>query len=66
MRDPARIARVLRVLEHYWRRYPDMRLGQIIGNFAPGDPYHFEDDALAEQLEAAMNDGEDEQVGRQG
>lgn len=55
MRDPKRIGRVLSALEHYWRRYPDLRLGQIVGNFSGDiDPYYFEDDRLAEALEAAM------------
>lgn len=32
-RDPARISRVLAELEIYWRRHPDLRLCQIVGNF---------------------------------
>ncbi len=55
MREPARIARMLSALEHYWRRYPDLRLGQIVGNFSTGtDPYYIEDDDLCLQLERAM------------
>lgn len=55
MRDPKRISRVLTALAHYWNRYPDLRLGQIVGNFSPHkDAYHFEDDDLAAALEAAM------------
>jgi uncharacterized protein YihD (DUF1040 family) len=55
MRDPKRIARTLNALEHYWRRYPELRLGQIVGNFArDSDPYYIEDDDLAAALENAM------------
>ena len=32
MRDPKRIADVLKVLEKVWREEPDLRLGQIIVN----------------------------------
>ena len=37
-RDPSRIRRVLSLLEEYWTRYPDLRLGQIIMNFTPRFP----------------------------
>ena len=33
MRDPARIPKILAELEIYWRRNPDLRFCQIIGNF---------------------------------
>lgn len=32
MRDPARIPRLLQLLEAYWRRTPDQRLGQLLLN----------------------------------
>ena len=35
MRDPARIPRLLALLSQYWLVHPDLRLGQIIGNFTP-------------------------------
>lgn len=58
MRDPARIPRVLALLDEYWHRYPDLRLAQIIGNFAPfSDTYHYEDDALIAALEEALASG---------
>ena len=34
MRDPARIDDVLAALSAYWKAHPDLRLCQIIGNFA--------------------------------
>lgn len=56
MRDPARIPKVLALLEQYWNRYPDLRLAQIVGNFSPfRDSYHLEDDALIDALEAALD-----------
>lgn len=59
MRDPARIPRLLSLLERYWNLYPDLRLAQIIGNFAPfSDTYHYEDDALIAALEAALESGD--------
>jgi uncharacterized protein YihD (DUF1040 family) len=51
MRDLARIAPLLELIEAIWRRYPDMRLCQLIGNALPnGDPYFVEDDVLAVEL----------------
>jgi uncharacterized protein YihD (DUF1040 family) len=48
MKDSKRIERVLALLGQYWRRYPDLRLGQIVSNLTPDnfgqDPYHVEDD----------------------
>lgn len=49
---------MLSALECYWRRYPDLRLGQIVGNFAAGDPYFYEDDPLIADLEAANETAE--------
>lgn len=55
MRDAARIAKTLSTLEHYWRRYPDLRLGQIVGNFATDtDPYFIEDEELERRMEDAL------------
>jgi hypothetical protein len=55
-RDARRIGLMLSALEHYWRRYPDLRLGQIVGNFSRGtDPYYIEDDDLIALLERAMH-----------
>jgi hypothetical protein len=35
MRDPARIDRICDLLRAYWHAHPDLRLGQIVGNFTP-------------------------------
>lgn len=56
MRDPARIQKVLSALEHYWRRHPQLRLGQIVGNLSRGiDPYNIEDDELLLRLERELS-----------
>ncbi len=56
MRDPARISRVLRLLEELWKRQPDLRLTQLVVNAADtGVPcpelYQLEDDALEKNLQ---------------
>lgn len=55
-RDPARIDSVLTALRVYWNRYPDLRLGQIVGNMADGDPYYIEDDVLVGKLLEAIRE----------
>ena len=32
MKDPKRIKKVLREIEKVWKKYPDLRLMQLIGN----------------------------------
>lgn len=36
MRDPARIDRILKLLEQRWKEAPDQRLGQLVLNFVSG------------------------------
>lgn len=66
-RDPARIDRILWLLTKYWRAHPDLRLGQIVGNFTPtvrtsvggaepGDPYHVEDAVYEAALRVACKE----------
>lgn len=45
MRDQERIDRMLKLLKDYWKKNPDMRLGQIVVNAAgaPKDLYYTED-----------------------
>ena len=51
MRDPKRIDRILKLLEKHWKKYPDLRLGQIIQNFnGEGDVFYLEDSLLEEYL----------------
>lgn len=51
MRDPKRINRISKLIGKIWRKNPDLRLCQLIGNcFFAGDNYYREDDELEEQL----------------
>lgn len=57
MRDPDRIEPIIEALWDYWRRNPDLRLGQIIANAASlpnsgiiGDPFYIEDDKMLEGI----------------
>lgn len=53
MRDPKRIWPILKELAVIWNRYPDLRLGQLIGNVAEGTAlYYAEDDDLIARLKA--------------
>lgn len=63
MRDPKRIPRIIEALRRYWTRYPDLRLGQIVGNFTPrhssgtpGNSYNVEDTTLEEELMRALKE----------
>ena len=44
MRDPKRIDRMLDLLRAYWTAAPDLRLGQIVGNFTPRHTYTVQDE----------------------
>ena len=51
MRDPKRINRISKLIGKIWRKNPDLRLCQLIGNcFGAGDNYHKEDDELERKL----------------
>ena len=51
MRDPKRIDRILQEISNIWHKYPDMRLGQLIGNVLEGPSlYYVEDDGLVNAL----------------
>lgn len=54
MRDPKRIDVILTALSNIWHKYPDMRLGQLIGNVLEGvGLYYVEDDGLVNALKDA-------------
>lgn len=39
MRDPQRIDEILDELRDFWKKYPDLRLGQLVVNVvAPNEP----------------------------
>jgi len=48
-RDPKRIPRICALLQWYWTRYPNLRLGQIVGNMAQGMPEYYVEDSIVEQ-----------------
>ena len=51
MRDPKRIDVILQEISAIWHKYPDMRLGQLIGNVLEGPSlYYVEDDSLVKAL----------------
>ncbi len=62
MRDPNRIDPILKQIEIYWKKCPDLRLGQIVSNAhdthtalngkpLKRDVFYFEDDELLSVLE---------------
>lgn len=55
MRDPKRIKPMLKLIEQIWKECPDLRLCQLIGNVAPHDNYHIEDDDLERRLRKAYD-----------
>lgn len=51
MRNPERIPKIINLLDMIWRKNPDLRLCQLIGNcFGPQDLYHIEDKMLEKKL----------------
>ena len=53
MRDVARIDDILKRLKKIWKKYPDLRLGQLLNNcMSYGTLYYIEDEPLIETLEA--------------
>ena len=62
MRDPKRIDIILQEIGAIWHKYPDMRLGQLIGNVLEGPSlYYVEDDSLVKALKD-MYEGAKESV----
>jgi|WetSurMetagenome_2_1015567.scaffolds.fasta_scaffold00049_25 hypothetical protein len=58
MRDINRIDRILALIRALWIRYPDLRLGQLLQNFAgfdSGDNYYKEDSDTEVVLLASNN-----------
>lgn len=56
MRNPDRIDRVLNTISRVWKKYPDLRLGQLIVNVIPEDRiYYTEDDILEAEINKRYN-----------
>ena len=53
MRDPKRIDIILQEISDIWHKYPDLRLGQLIGNVLEGANLYYVEDA---GLVAALKD----------
>lgn len=52
MRDKDRIPKILERLSVVWKKHPDLRLGQLIGNVVAGNTmYYAEDEELIEAIE---------------
>lgn len=57
MRDPARIDPLIEDLHDLWKRYPDMRLCQLIVNLTNStDPFYVEDTALEQAIQRWKED----------
>ena len=67
MRDPKRIAVLLRILQIGWEKVPDWRFGQLIENFKRSidkqDLFYIEDEDLMEELVKYFNITEDDVYG---
>ena len=50
MKDPNRIDETIEVMKRIWKKNPQLRLCQLIGNIFSGDNYHIEDDVLVSKL----------------
>ena len=60
MRDPKRIDVILQEISAIWHKYPDMRLGQLIGNVLEGPSlYYVEDNSLVKALKDVYEDAKE-------
>lgn len=52
MRNPQRIEKAMLSLKHLWKRHPELRLGQLIGNIIKEESllYYIEDEELLKVL----------------
>ena len=72
MRNPERIDRILKLISVAWHESPDLRLGQLLYNFADfrGDIFHIEDgvtetiliDSLSEYFGICVYDNDGNRV----
>ena len=63
MRDSKRIGPLLQAVEKAWRRYPDLRLAQLIMNLV--DDYHTSDEELLKRIEVIyLNKKQPKEVGK--
>lgn len=59
-RNPDRITPMMAKVEEIWKKVPQLRLGQLLGNCAKSEIqlYYMEDDVLLEKLEAMYKDAD--------
>lgn len=57
MRDTGRIAPTLAMIDILWRRYPDMRLGQLLMNIEHDNLWNLEEDDLQMRIANVLADG---------
>lgn len=59
-RDPDRITPVLAKVEEIWKKVPQLRLGQLLGNCAKSEItlYYMEDDVLLEKMIAMYSEAD--------
>jgi len=60
MRDPARIPRIMKKLSKLWKRYPDMRLNQLLinaGLIPDGSHWHADDEELEIIIDIRLEEG---------
>lgn len=57
MRDKKRIKRIMKKVTKFWKRYPNMRLNQLMTFLQPldvKDPFYLEDDMLEKELNKVL------------
>ena len=59
MRDKKRIPRIIKLVEEYWKLYPDMRLGQVISSIGMDlgldkEIFYLEDNHLEDELKKQL------------
>ena len=61
-RDPERITPTLAKIEELWKKVPQLRLGQFLGNCAKAEIqlYYMEDDVLLKKLEAMYSKADED------
>lgn len=49
MRDPKRINRIINLIKRIWKKNPDYRLFQLLGNCFEIDPHYYTEDNILEK-----------------
>ena len=65
MRDPRRISPTLELVAQVWRKYPDMRLPQLlsfIANIYGLEPMHMEEEELYQAIKSHLKKLKEEKI----